>query len=158
LIALAVFGEAYKLQSSSCNLLQLSTMSSLRVILPSTLFSNTLSLCSSLSVRDKCCTQTEIALLFMLLPGCVVLWWKSIPFLSFHKHTSYICVHIFLLSFYIFSNLVCPPCLWFPQWFLLSFFLVLSEELYCPCHLTTISLNLTNFSCSVSTFRSCLIF
>jgi len=56
LINLIIFCEACMLWSSSlCNLLQPSTTSSLLCpnILHSTLFSNTLNLCSSLSVRDQ---------------------------------------------------------------------------------------------------------
>jgi hypothetical protein len=56
LITLIIFGEVYKLRSSSlCSLLQPPATSSLLGpnILFSTLFSNTLNLCSSLSVRDQ---------------------------------------------------------------------------------------------------------
>jgi hypothetical protein len=56
LFTLVIFGEAYKLRSSSlCSLLPTPAPSSLLVpnILLSTLFSNTLNLRSSLNVRDQ---------------------------------------------------------------------------------------------------------
>jgi hypothetical protein len=56
LIILIILGEEYKSRSSSlCNFLHSPVTSSLfgQNIFPSTLFSNTLSLCSSLNVRDQ---------------------------------------------------------------------------------------------------------
>jgi hypothetical protein len=55
LITLIILGEAYNLESSLCSLLQPPTTSSLRGpnILLSTLFSDTLNPCSSLSARDQ---------------------------------------------------------------------------------------------------------
>jgi hypothetical protein len=62
LIILIVFGEAYKLWSSLlCSLLQPPATSSLLGphILPSELFSNTLNLCSSRTVRDPSFTPIQ---------------------------------------------------------------------------------------------------
>jgi len=62
LITLIIFGEAYKLRRSSlCSLLQPPVTSSLSVptILLSTLFSNILSLRSSLSMRDQVAQDTR---------------------------------------------------------------------------------------------------
>jgi hypothetical protein len=54
-VTVIIFGEAYTLRSSLCSVLQLPVTSSLLCpnILLSTLFWNTLNVCSSLSVRDQ---------------------------------------------------------------------------------------------------------
>jgi hypothetical protein len=76
LIILIILGEDYKLWSCSlCSFLQPPVTSSLigRNILLNTLFSNTLSLCSSLNVRDQVshsCRTTGKSCLLILFHIC----------------------------------------------------------------------------------------
>jgi uncharacterized membrane protein len=83
LITLTILGEEYKPCSSSlCSFLQPPVTSSLLgpYILLSTLFSNTLNLCSSLKERDKVShpykTTGKIIVLYILIQN--VIYWYSI--------------------------------------------------------------------------------
>jgi len=83
LITLIIFGEATKLWNSSlCSLLHPPTTSSLLAqILLSTLFSNTLNLCSSLSVRDQDSQPYKrrgtIAVLCIFIFKCLETRWEN---------------------------------------------------------------------------------
>jgi hypothetical protein len=88
-INLIIFGEEYTLWSSSlCSLLELPNTSSFfgPNILLSTLFSNTLSLCSSLNVKDQallpCTTQATLQSCYIQVFFCRETSARSLPSLQ----------------------------------------------------------------------------